>query len=302
MAWSRAFAASTHKVVIAAKRTEEHGQKHPREGRQRRASPGPLVEAIEQHSGAWPGSDAIEEAAKVLGHHAGRGIPFRGFFFEGLEDDRLEVARQARTEPARGDRLSNLSAWTTSSGSLGPERRAAGQKLIKDRAQCVNVCRAADGAPVACSGAMYSGVPSVWPVEVSPLLRSSASASPKSAILGTSPLSGPASPVSAESLSRMFEGLRSRWTTPHWCAASIAAARVATSSAAARRRPAFADDPVGERAAVAPFEGQVGSPLVDSDLVDLHDLRVLHPGRQARPRDETAAFEPPRRIRLPGSS
>ena len=89
-------------------------------------------------------------------------------------------------------------------------------------------------APVACSGAMYSGVPSVAPVEVSPLLCSSASASPKSAILGITPRSGPASPFSLERFSRMFEGLRSRWTTPHWCAAAIASARVATNPAALR--------------------------------------------------------------------
>ena len=70
-------------------------------------------------------------------------------------------------------------------------------------------------SPVACSGAMYAGVPTTW---VSPLACSIAFATPRSAISSLS---------RSESVerSRRFCGLMSRWITPcRWSTDSPAAA------------------------------------------------------------------------------
>jgi hypothetical protein len=70
-------------------------------------------------------------------------------------------------------------------------------------------------SPRACSGDMYSGVPTRCPVLVADSAVPSSSASPKS-----STLSAPMSPPTRN----RFDGLMSRWTTPCACTAAIAPA------------------------------------------------------------------------------
>ena len=48
------------------------------------------------------------------------------------------------------------------------------------------------------------------------------------------------------------------------------------------RRPGLAIEPVRQAAALDPLQGQEGPALVAADLVDLHDVGVLHPRRQLR--------------------
>ena len=72
-------------------------------------------------------------------------------------------------------------------------------------------------APVivsACSGLAYSGVPTIWPNCVSSVFSTAhlsvAFAMPKSITLGTG--------VPSCSVTSTFDGFRSRWITPFWCA------------------------------------------------------------------------------------
>ncbi|HEX5050202.1 MAG TPA: hypothetical protein VFZ65_00390 [Planctomycetota bacterium] len=77
----------------------------------------------------------------------------------------------------------------------------------------------------ACSGAMYSGVPTTWPASVNSVASTSfwpiAFARPKSMILTCR--RPPSSPTST------LLGLRSRCTTPFWCACCTAAQTCCTS-------------------------------------------------------------------------
>ncbi len=70
----------------------------------------------------------------------------------------------------------------------------------------------------ACSGLMYSGVPTMTPSWVKSVFSVSrcsiALATPKSITLGTGRPSW--------SVTRTFDGLTSRWMTPFWCACWIA--------------------------------------------------------------------------------
>ncbi len=72
-------------------------------------------------------------------------------------------------------------------------------------------------APVivsACSGLAYSGVPTIWPNSVSSVFSTAhlsvAFAMPKSITLGTG--------VPSCSVTSTFDGFRSRWIAPFWCA------------------------------------------------------------------------------------
>ena len=70
----------------------------------------------------------------------------------------------------------------------------------------------------ACSGLMYAGVPIAWPHCVSSVFSvscvPSAFAMPKSMIFGCG--------TSSCSVTSTFDGLRSRWITPFWCACCTA--------------------------------------------------------------------------------
>ena len=66
----------------------------------------------------------------------------------------------------------------------------------------------------ACSGLAYSGVPTIWPNCVSSVFSTAhlsvAFAMPKSITLGTG--------APSCSITSTFDGFRSRWITPFWCA------------------------------------------------------------------------------------
>ena len=72
--------------------------------------------------------------------------------------------------------------------------------------------------PVACSGAMYCGVPISAASWVSTVFAPRILEMPKSRILTTSRVS----PPSSVGQRKMLSGLRSRWTTPSRCAAASA--------------------------------------------------------------------------------
>ena len=81
----------------------------------------------------------------------------RRVLLQALQRDRLGVARQARHQPRRRHRLGRLDLLERLQHRRPPERRAAGQQLVEDRPQRVDVGRAGRPAlvlPSACSGAM----------------------------------------------------------------------------------------------------------------------------------------------------
>ena len=156
---------------------------------------------------------AGQEAAQVVGQGAALGVAPGGTFFQALQADRLQVARHLRLQPAGRHRLlgDDLHRGVQRRGRL--ERRPAGQQLVEDGAQGVDVGGRADGpscprpAPEPCSWACPG-----WPRcgVVAPGTRRARLARPKSVILGV-----------PSSVSRTLAGFRSRWMMPcSWATAS----------------------------------------------------------------------------------
>ena len=101
--------------------------------------PGPL------RGGDPPRPDRLvgQEPPQVL-RQGGRGRVAPGrLLVEALQADRLEVARQLRHQPRRRHRLAPLDLLQGLQRRGGPERRPAGQQLVEDRPQGVDVRRRA---------------------------------------------------------------------------------------------------------------------------------------------------------------
>jgi hypothetical protein len=107
--------------------------------------------------------------------------------------------------------------WRTPRGvsALKGTRPVSISKAMQARAYWS--ARASRGLPIACSGAMYDGVPMTVPVAVRPETESALRARPKSARRGR-----PAASI------RTFPGFTSRWRIPLSCAWSSAAAIAAS--------------------------------------------------------------------------
>ena len=87
---------------------------------------------------------AGQEPPQVLGQRGGRVVPLGRVLLQALQRDRLDVARQARHQPRRRHRLGRLDLLERLQHRRPPERRAAGQQLVEDRPQRVDVGRRAD--------------------------------------------------------------------------------------------------------------------------------------------------------------
>ena len=139
-----------------------------------------------------------------------------------------------------------------------------------------------DGSAAACSGAMYAGVPSAMPIDVSavPAVASViAFATPKSVMTADFPVSS------------TLSGLMSRWAIPFPCAYSSARAtsrRMVMTSPIARESRAQRF-PLDERHRV------IREPVHLADREERHDVRVLKPRGDAdltlEPRDRHGARE-----------
>ena len=98
-------------------------------------APGPLPDRDRPRDDRLAG----EEPAQVLGQRGGRVVALRRLLLQALQRDRLEVARQAGDQPRRRHRLGVLDLLERLQGGRAPERRAAGQQLVEDRPQGVDV-------------------------------------------------------------------------------------------------------------------------------------------------------------------
>ena len=120
----------------------------------RAPSPGPFQRAD------GPGQDrpALEPAPEVVGQVGGRGVAPCGRLLQALQADRLQVARRPSVELPRRHRARCSVTWRSVSATRRRlERRPAGQQLVEDRAEAVDVGRrrrSRSRRPAACSGAM----------------------------------------------------------------------------------------------------------------------------------------------------
>ncbi|MFN8094804.1 MAG: hypothetical protein U0599_21750 [Vicinamibacteria bacterium] len=99
---------------------------------------------------------------------------------------------------------------------LAREREEPGEHLVEEDAEGADVRARVDveAAHLGLLGLMYSGVPTRIPISVNSSLASCcdvAFATPKSMIFGTGVLV-------ADRDEDVFDGLRSRWMIPFWCA------------------------------------------------------------------------------------
>ena len=115
-----------------------------RQGRQGRLAPAPPPGAFRAADGPRPDRLAGPEPPQVLGQGVGAGVAPRRLLLQAFQADRLQVARQPRLQPRRRDRLGRLDLLERLQRRRRPERRPAGQQLVEDRPQGVDVGRRAD--------------------------------------------------------------------------------------------------------------------------------------------------------------
>ena len=154
-------------------RNDNQHQHRPR--RQRRMTPRPLHQPLEQPGPPATDRLAVEVAFQVVGQFARAGVAVGGVLLQALQADRLQVARH----PAGCGRAAAIGlcsrTWSSVSRAVSRlERRPAGEQFVEDGAQRVDVGGRGQTAvrPAACSGAMYDGVPRIAPVCVRSLRTS----------------------------------------------------------------------------------------------------------------------------------
>ena len=155
--------------------------------------------------------------------------------------------------------------------------------------------RASGTSPCTCSGDMYPRVPRIDPGSVG-YERVTASALPSSADVC---LARPKSRILMRSsaVTKMFSGLRSRWTTPCVCAAARPSATKAANLDGLLPRQPAACQPPPERFALQELGDQVPDAVVGPDVVDREDVRVGQRGDGAR-----LALKPRKRVGIAGET
>ena len=201
----------------------------------RRSPPGPTGAAATgptAPAGPSGGPDRLAplEAAEILRQRGGARLAPVRLLVQALQADDLQVARHLRVQPRGRRRLLFDDLPQRLRRRVRVKGRPAGQHLVQDRPQRVDVRGRPDGrsgpgpARGPCSSASPAGCRSG-----SAAASSSRRASPKSVILGV-----------PSAVSRTFAGFRSRWMIPWSWAACTASASVASSAAA---RPAGSGAP-----------------------------------------------------------
>ena len=172
-----------------------------------------LPQLPRRSSAAAPRS-ARPRGALDVGQRAGGRRSAAPVLLERLEHDRLEVAAQRAVDRGWAGRARSRVMRRTASGSGSPRRRAAGagEQLVQDDAQRVDVGARSDarGSPRACSGLMYGSVPKLRPGSV----RRVATRAVRRRAVRARPKSSTLTPARRAASTSMFDGLRSRWTTP----------------------------------------------------------------------------------------
>ena len=125
----------------------------------------------------------------------------------------------------------------------------------------------------ACSGLAYSGVPTIWPNCVSNVFSTAhlsvAFAMPKSITLGTG--------VPSCSVTSTFDGFRSRWITPFWCACWTARQTARNNASRSLVVIRLRSQYCGDGCALDVLHHEVRAPLGGrAGVEDLGDVRMVH--------------------------
>src|SRR5438105_2827793 len=92
---------------------------------------------------------AIEESAQVVRESRGIGVALARLLLQALQADRLEVAGDLGLKPSRRNGLQSPHHLQRLDQGRPLERRAAGEELVEDRAERVQVRQRADLAGLA---------------------------------------------------------------------------------------------------------------------------------------------------------
>ena len=149
-------------VAFGRHRQPDRGDQHEsHECGPRRPPPRPLQGALP--GGRRPGADRLagQEPPQVVGQLLGRGVAPRRLLGEALQADRLQVARDPRLEPRRRHHLLVDDLPEGLHDRRGLEGGPAGEHLVEDRSQRVDVGRRADlaGQPLRLLGGHVAGRP-----------------------------------------------------------------------------------------------------------------------------------------------
>ncbi len=235
----------------------------------------------------------LPEAPEVLGQRQGAGVATGRLLLQGVQDDGLQVARQARLQAARPGRLVGQDRAQHLQGAVAAERQLPRQQLVKYHPQCVRVRRRPHEGALA-AGLLGSHVPGGADQE--PALRQGHAALGR---LGESEVGDlghrlaeprPLGERLRGSARRSLGVEREQHIRRLQVAVDDALAVRHVDGAGQRldergrlaRGPGPAVQAVRQAAALGPLQGQEGPALVAADLVDLHDVGVPHPRRQLR--------------------
>jgi hypothetical protein len=118
----------------------DQGEQHRRrQAGHHRVAPHPLDGPLQRAHPAGADRLARQEAPQVVGQFAGTGVAALRLLGQALQADRLQVARHARLERPRRHRLARLDLLQRLQQGGRLERRPAGQALVEDGAQGVDV-------------------------------------------------------------------------------------------------------------------------------------------------------------------
>ena len=134
----------THDGVVPQQARDEDHQGEQTDGDERgrrRAASGPLQRALPGGRAAGVDWLAGQEAAQVHGQLPRIGVALMGLFLQALQADRLQVARDFRLEPRGGDGGLTGDQHDRLQRRRAMERRPAGELVVQDRAQGVDVGR-----------------------------------------------------------------------------------------------------------------------------------------------------------------
>ncbi len=124
-----------------AKKDEEHQRQEAGHGR---VAPAPAPAALERPDAASVDRPAGEEAGEVVSQVVGAGVALDRLLFQAAHGDGGEIARHLGPKPADGNRLVVHDREQRFQRRGGLERGPAGEALIEDRPQRVDVHRRAD--------------------------------------------------------------------------------------------------------------------------------------------------------------
>ncbi len=245
--------------------------------RGRDGPPGPSSGPFRQPLGRGdrPGVDrlAVEVTSEILGERAGRAVAPRRGFLKALQRDRLEVPRDRAGEPPRRGRLGLAHQLEHDEHRLARERRPAGEHLVEDGPQRVDIGRRSDPRRVALGllgrhvvGRSEDGA-RLRPRAVAVALRQ-----PEVADLGRAEVGREQDvrrlevAVDDPRLVGVLHGERERRDGPRHVV----------------RRHRTGREAVGKRAPLDELHRQIRHAVDPPDVVDRHDVRMPEPRRRLR--------------------